>query len=224
MQGNSRWMTVLAGLAAVAVLVAAWLLHDAWPHTPGTAAPTEPGPIDIGFAQSMTLHHQQAIAMSQLMLDQRPSGLTVLAGQIAHAQLIELGEMRGWLRLWDAPLVPPKVDMSWMLLGTTPPDAPLLRYLLACSQSPTGMSGLATDDELNTLRTLEGMERDRRYLTLMLAHHEGGLPMARFAATEARLPAVRDLAVRIVQEQSEEIMLIRQMLAAIEAMAAQPSP
>lgn len=131
--------------------------------------------------------------------------------------------MRGWLRLWDAPLMPPKVDMNWMLQGATPPSADLLAYLLACSQSPTGMSGLATNEDLNALRVLEGPARDKRYLEMMLAHHLGGLPMARFAAEEARLKVVRDLGVRIVLEQEREEQIIRQALAAIDALALQPS-
>jgi uncharacterized protein (DUF305 family) len=218
-----RWIVVVAALLAVLALVAGRVPRDAWPSLRPSQAAAAPGPIDIGFAQSMALHHQQAFAMSQLMLDDRPSGLTALARQIAYSQLLELGEMRGWLRLWDAPLMPSEVDMSWMLLGVTPPDERLLQYLLACSQSPTGMSGLATDDQLGALRTLEGIDRDRRYLELMLAHHLGGLPMARFAAAEATLRVVRDLAVRVVLEQNHEVTLIRQALAAIDAMAAQPS-
>lgn len=223
MQGRFRWIMVLAGVAAISVLVAGFVLRDALPLAHSGAAPTQPGPIDIGFAQSMTLHHQQAIAMSQLLLDNRPSGLTALAKQVAYGQLIELGEMRGWLRLWDAPLMPLKVDMNWMLQGAAPPSADLLAYLLACSQSPTGMSGLATNEELNALRALEGPARDKRYLEMMLAHHLGGLPMARFAAEEARLKVVRDLGTRIVLEQEREVQVIRQALAAIDALALQPS-
>lgn len=74
MQGNFRWIMVLAGVAAISVLVAGFVLRDALPLAHSAAAPTQPGPIDIGFAQSMTLHHQQAIAMSQLMLETHPAG------------------------------------------------------------------------------------------------------------------------------------------------------
>lgn len=223
MQHTLRWLVALTGFAAISALAGVVVLRDAVPIATSEERRTQPGPIDIGFLQSMSVHHQQAIAMSQLMLDERPSGLKPLAKQVAYSQLIELGEMRGWLRLWDKPLMPPTVEMNWMLLGATPPDADLLNYLLACSQSPTGMSGLATNEELNALRTLEGPARDQRYLELMLAHHLGGLPMARFAAEEARLKVVRELGVRIVLEQDRELQFIRQALAAIEVMALQPT-
>lgn len=187
----------------------------------GTAASAQAAPagVDIGFAQAMSRHHQQAIGMAQLMLDGRPTPLAALARGIATSQLLELGEMRGWLRLWAQPLLPATRGMNWMLLGDGPPDPALLQYLLDCQRAPTGMAGLATDAELAQLRVLEGRERDRHFLKLMLAHHEGGLPMARFAAAQAHQPVVRELAARIVLEQSEEVMRIQRTLQALEAAA-----
>ena len=84
------------------------------------------------------------------------------------------------------------------------------------------MSGLATDQEVNRLRQLEGRERDAHFLQLMLAHHEGGLPMARFAAEQARVQVVRELAARVVLEQSKEVYLLQRMLAAMAAAEAPP--
>lgn len=173
------------------------------------------GALDIGFAQSMSLHHQQAIGMAQLLLDGRPTALGALARGIAATQGVELGEMRGWLRLWQAPLQRAARDMDWMLLGRDPLDPELRRYLLDCRQSAAGMNGLATLAELETLRATEGRARDKQFLRLMLAHHEGGLPMARFAAREASLAVVREMAARVVLEQSEEITRIRRMLQAL---------
>lgn len=173
----------------------------------------EPHLIDIRFSQFMSLHHQQAIAMAQLLQDGKPTGLAVLARSIASAQLVELGEMQGWLWLWDQPLLPRSDDMTWMLLGSNPYDADLMQYLVDCGRSATGMPGLATPEQMNQLRQLEGRPRDEFFLQLMLAHHEGGLPMARFAAREASLPAVRALAGRIVLNQSKEINQMQSMLA-----------
>lgn len=203
------WLLPGAVIAVGAGALGARLLH--------APAPPAAGPIEIGFAQAMSLHHHQAIAMAEWMLDGRPTPLAGLARRIATTQLIELGEMRGWLRLWGASLRPPARRMDWMLLGSTAPGPELLRYLLDCERSPAGMVGMATEAELDALRRLEGRARDRRFLELMLAHHEGGLPMARFAAVEARLPVVRELAERVVLEQSLEIQRMRQTLAAVAA-------
>ena len=201
----------LAGLAALAVYQ-----QRSLKAARAELAAVAGGPIDIGFAQSMSLHHQQAIAMSKFLLDGRPTGLGRLAQTIADMQISELGQMVAWLRLWNQPFVPPTGGMDWMLLGKEPPDAELSKYLLDCSRSPTGMTGLATPEEINLLRQLEGLERDRHFLKLMLAHHQGGVPMARFAADNARVPAVRELAARVVMDQSREIDMIQRMLAVIE--------
>lgn len=204
-------------LAVAALLAAAALAGRQLLAAP--AAPPRPSPVDIGFAQSMTLHHQQAVGIAQLMLDGRPTPLAPLARSIAYTQLLELGQMRGWLELWQQPLLPPQRGMDWMLLGDAPPDAALAQYLLDCRNSPTGMAGLATDAELAELRRLDGRARDALFLRLMRAHHEGGLPMATFAAQHARVPVVRALARRVVVEQSRELQLIGSMLAALDAAA-----
>lgn len=213
-------MLRVLGCVSIALVVVAlagwgWQQQRALQVARAANADWQPGPIEIGFAQTMSRHHQQAIGMAQLMLDGRPTALVVLARSIAGAQMLELGEMQGWLRLWKLPFVSNARSMDWMLLGNGPLDAELTQYLLDCERSPTGMVGLATDAEINRLRRTEGRERDLLFLNLMLAHHEGGIPMARFAAQEARIEAVRRLAVQVVREQYEEIARIRMMLDAL---------
>lgn len=172
--------------------------------------------VDIGFAQFMGIHHQQAIAMAQLMLDGRPTPLHRMAQNIAYAQLLELGEMQGWLRLWGQALKPASTSMAWMLAGDQPPGPELRQYLIECERSPRGMPGLATLADLEMLRRLDGVERDALFLRLMLAHHEGGLPMARFAAQQAQEKVVRERASAILLEQAQEVYTIRRTLAALE--------
>lgn len=174
-------------------------------------AALDAGAIEIGFAQAMSLHHQQAILMAKLLLDGQPTALAGLANGIAEAQLVELGEMRGWLRLWQQPWVAATRSMDWMLLGESPPDDALRQYLLDCENAPTGMVGLATKDELNRLRHLSGPARDQLFLELMLTHHRGGLPMAQFAAKESGLDAVRKLARQMAADQLAEMGRMQMM-------------
>lgn len=205
---------LLAGLALALVL--GQLGYRLRAVTPATAASA----VDIGFAQTMSRHHQQAIGLARQLLDGRPTGLAPLAQRMLETQLVELGEMRGWLRLWGASLHPPASGaMDWMLRGQRPPDAALRQYLLDCARAPGGMVGLATAEDLLALDRLEGRARDARFLELMLAHHEGGLPMARLAAREAALPVVRRLAAEVLREQSEEIRTMRLTLNVLAAKA-----
>ena len=200
---------LLAGAAALlATLGYALGLRAALPET------AVPNAIDIGFAQSMRAHHDQAIVMTEILLSDRSSKLAALASRMQTTQLIELGQMKGWLQLWDRPLLPATDSMDWMLLGENPPDEALSRYLIACRNSPGGMPGLATVEELQRLRALRGEARDRLFLQLMLKHHQGGLPMAQFAAHNARTAAVRTMAAQMVAEQTQELatmtMLVRE--------------
>ncbi len=174
-------------------------------------------PIDVGFAQFMSVHHDQAIVMAQMLLDGRPTRLEALARSITNTQLLELGQMRGWLHVWDEPALPATRSMDWMYLGDEPPGKELSEYLIACKQSERGMPGLATQTELRELHALDGAPRDLRFLELMLSHHEGGIPMAKFAARHARVAAVRQLAKRIVLAQAEETTNIRMLIAMLNA-------
>lgn len=209
----------IAILITVGALVTTHGLSRQLDDTRAMLATLEPHPIDIRFSQFMSLHHRQAIAMSQLMLDGRATALAPLAHSIISTQLVELGQMQGWLRLWNESLHPGNDDMTWMLLGKKSLNQEMLQYLIDCGESATGMPGLATIEELNQLRVLEGKARDEHFLQLMLAHHEGGIPMARFAAQEATLSPVRFMAGRIVLDQAREIDQIRRMLALVASYA-----
>jgi uncharacterized protein (DUF305 family) len=176
----------------------------------------EPSQIDIGFSQSMAIHHEQAITMAQLLLDGRPTALTTLAKTIAGKQLLELGEMHGWLRIWQQDFFPASKDMVWLLMGSKALNESMQKYVIDCGNSADGMPGLASREQLQQLRLLEGPERDTLFLQLMLAHHEGGVPMARFAAEEAHLLAVRTVAANMVLDQSKEIQQMHTMLKALD--------
>ena len=204
---------------AAALILAALAVLTIWQHRALQAmqARGQPGSVEIGFAQFMSLHHEQAIAMAQLLQDGRPSRLSLLARSIEGTQQLELGEMRGWLRLWQRPLMPATRSMDWMLTGDAAPGEELRRYLLECQRSPTGMPGLASADDLDRLRKLDGDARDRHFLNLMRAHHQGALPMARFAAEQAQLAAVRELATRVVLDQASELDRIQLMLQTLPA-------
>jgi uncharacterized protein (DUF305 family) len=74
------------------------------------------------------------------------------------------------------------------------------------------MPGMATPTEMAKLRSLSGKALDVYFLQLMIRHHQGGLPMARYAADHASVDYVRDLAQKIVTAQSGEIVSMEQML------------
>ena len=114
------FVALVVALLLVVATVAA-LQYRTLHVTRARLAAVAPSAVDVGFAQFMSLHHQQAVVMAQLMRDDESSAVANLAQSIIGAQLLELGEMRGWLRLWNKPFFPESRAMSWMLLGDDPP-------------------------------------------------------------------------------------------------------
>ncbi len=64
--------------------------------------------MDVGFSQDMSVHHNQAIEMATIALtgstDQRVQNL---AYDILTTQQNQVGQMQGWLSLWDRAPLPP---------------------------------------------------------------------------------------------------------------------
>src|SRR3546814_18167380 len=108
-------------------------------------------------------HHDQAVVMTRILLGRGTTRLVGLARSIQTAQLIEIGEMKGWLLLWGKPGLPATTSMDWMLLGKNAPDAELARYLSDCRSSHGGKPGMASTPEHNGTGRASGLERESNY-------------------------------------------------------------
>lgn len=157
--------------------------------------------VDIGFAQDMSAHHQQALMMADLVSVDSSPDVRGLVNQIRAAQWREIGQMTGWLQILDAPLQSDQT-MSWM--------SPEGHGHSGSAQVP--MPGTATGDELTALHDATGVEAEILFLQLMIRHHQGGVDMAAHAGQEAGDPAIRRAATAMVKEQSEEIGVMTVML------------
>lgn len=194
-----RW-AVQVGVALLAFAAGAAFM--AFLQRPA-GAPRGPGPIDIGFAQHMALHHDQAVAMSQLVRGRTSPGINQLADAVASSQTQEIGQMKGWLALWKQAAVPTDRAMTWMV-PKPQSNSYDPAYAEACRAAPGGMPGLATTEELDALRQASGTALDTLYLAMMVRHHQGGGPMLRYAAEHAETETVRQLAGHMAYEQSRE--------------------
>lgn len=198
---------LVLGLALVVVLLAAadgLLLF----HREPRPAPPPPGPsaVDIGFAQDMIAHHQQAVVMTQLVTGKLDPATTALAEQIKENQLLEIGQLRGWLQVWGAPMQSQQ-PMSWLAAHDAGMNAGM-------NMGGAAMPGMATQDELNQLSAAPPGNAAPLFLQLMLRHHMGGLGMADYAAHHATVGLVRSTAQNIELDQTQESDLVRQMLTA----------
>ncbi|MCW2785959.1 MAG: hypothetical protein JWP74_2476 [Marmoricola sp.] len=171
-------------------------------HTDRTAAahlPATPGSADIGFAQDMAVHHDQAVLMAQLAQARGTTAVRAIAEGILIGQSQEVGLLRGWLRVWGAPGVS-QHPMAWM--GMSMPTG------------STAMPGMATSPQLQRLYNLTGRRFDVLFLQLMIRHHEGGLLMTRAVLAEHTLATTKAAARGISSEQIEELGTMRALLAA----------
>ncbi len=102
--GQRRTLVVLGVIAAVAI---GFLLGFLIPHGDAQDVPAADS-VDVGFSQDMSVHHNQAIEMATVALtgssDQRVKNL---AYDILTTQQNQVGQMQGWLTLWDRAPLPP---------------------------------------------------------------------------------------------------------------------
>jgi uncharacterized protein (DUF305 family) len=149
----------------------------------------------------MSTHHLQGVEMANLALERTTDPqIRSLAFDISATQTNQVGRMQGWLSLWGLPLSGGE-QMAWM--GGHQHTANGL------------MPGMATEQELSDLQSLQGTAFDIRFLQLMIRHHQGGRAMAEYAAEHAQLAPVRSLARSIVDTQTTETTTMAAMLTAL---------
>ena len=162
--------------------------------------------VDAGFSRDMSRHHLQGVEMANLaVVGERSTDPEVrtLAFDISSTQTNQAGRMQGWLSLWGVSPTGGEA-MAWMGNGTH-----------AHSMTDDGlMPGMATEAELEELRSLTGTAFDVEFLRLMIRHHQGGREMAEYAAEHADLPAVARLARTMAETQTAETRTMGDMLAA----------
>ena len=139
-------------------------------------------PKDVGFAEMMIPHHEQAILMSELALaNSEDSEVRELAQTILEAQSPEIEQMKSW------PGVNPSLHSGHM------------------------MDGMLSDSEIEALRQAMGKSFDLLFLEGMIKHHEGAIVMAE-DVVDSENPEVSDLAKAIISAQKSEIALMRTMI------------
>ncbi|MGL5865687.1 MAG: DUF305 domain-containing protein [Dermatophilaceae bacterium] len=164
--------------------------------------------VDAGFARDMQTHHAQAVQMALLVRDRTDDEpLRTIAYDIATSQQQQLGQMYGWLVQWGLPQTASEPPMAWMQRHG--------HDMGGADRSGNGtatMPGMATDEQLDQLAAADGVAAERLFLTLMIAHHRGGVEMAEVARSNARTDEVRTLATAISEAQEAEIALLRSLL------------
>ncbi|MGV9859678.1 DUF305 domain-containing protein [Gordonia sp. NPDC003425] len=159
---------------------------------------------DVMFNQMMIPHHQQAIAMADLVPSRTDNAaVRELATQIRNAQQPEIDQMTQRLQAWGMPTMmsgSPSMQMGGHGDGHS-----------MGSMQPSGM-GMMSDAEMTALENARGAEFDRLWLQGMITHHQGAIDMANTELQQGVNPASRELAQQIKTSQQAEIDRMRQLL------------
>lgn len=203
----------MLGAAAMVLLLIGATVGLALGNRDGSAASQVPttDSVDAGFARDMIEHHGQGVLMAHFAEAQTDDDeISVMAYDINYTQTAQIGQMSGWLALWDLPEIVPGPRMTWM------------GHAHGGAAGVTGlMPGMATQEEIESLKSLRGKESDIRFLQLMIRHHQGGTAMMEYAATHAQNPVVRNFAGKMAASQANEVTVMTQML---ELRGATPLP
>ncbi|MEX8059311.1 DUF305 domain-containing protein [Microbacterium sp. 16-032] len=201
-----RWVVV--ALVAVAVIAVAFAIGR-FTAFGATAAPAHPGEnsAEAGFARDMQVHHTQAVLMAmEIYRKTDDDELRTLSYDIATAQSGQRGEMYGWLVQWGLPQSSSQPLMTWMEKSGehSHGDTAALTQEQLLSEM-----GMATDAQLDELRSDQGRPADCLFLELMIRHHQGAIPMAQAVIELGSDARAKEVAGAIVTGQSAELDAMR---------------
>lgn len=208
-----RYAVVVAGLLVVAGMVGFFGPFQASKADKQSAwVDSQVNAVDVGFLQSMLLHHAQAVQMSQLVQGKLTDEVGDLARAIHDKQNFEQGLMTGWLSAWGKPPTLIGAPMKWVEEVENYKTTEDALYAAQCRAANGAMPGLATPEQIKSLGRAKGIEKTQQFLTLMTAHHEGAIPMARFAYNHGQSMMIKNFALNIMKEQQVEIDWMKRKL------------
>lgn len=139
---------------------------------------------DVQFSLNMIPHHRQTIQIADLATKQAASEqVKVVAAEILSPEERDIQTMTGWLRSWN---VAPPGDMSGM-----------------------DMAGMLSTADIKALQTATGPAFDKKFLTLVAKHLQNGVDMAKQVLRSGKHDGTKDLANKIVKEQSDQISKVQ---------------
>lgn len=167
---------------------------------------------EAGFARDMQVHHNQGVEVAMIIRDRTDDpDIRLMAYDVAMTQAQQSGQLYGWINQWGLSQAGSEPSMTWM---TRPGSSAGAHSHLAESTTPGLMPGLATAAQIAELSNASGVEAERVFLTLMIAHHRGAVDMAEAVLERTSNSSVQSFATAVVKSQTAEIDFMTTMLAA----------
>lgn len=162
---------------------------------------------DVTFAQGMVPHHQQAVLMSDLAQDRATSEeVKKLAADIKAAQAPEIEQLSAWLTAWGEEEASGGMDH-----GDTGDMGDMGDGDMDHGSGSDG-AGMMSAEDMSMLRSSDGAEFDRMFLTMMVEHHKGAVSQAETEVAKGENPDAIAMAKDIIATQNDEIDQMEQLL------------
>lgn len=185
-----KTITVLAALLTLTLSAACSSSNT---PTSASGSKTSHNSADVQFAQEMIPHHRQAVQMAKMAATQAGSAeVKSLAKDIEAAQGPEINTMSGWLKSWGESIPSDKDPHAGM--------------------SGMAMPGMMSTEDMNKMKAATGAQFDTMFLTMMIAHHEGAIEMAKIEQQKGKSPDAKKLAAEIEKTQATEIDTMNKLL------------
>lgn len=137
---------------------------------------------DHQFIDTMTMHHQSAIEMAQLVEERSERDeLKQMARKVIDDQQKEIKQMQDWKQQWYAG----KGDAVNMKLP--------------------GMAESMKNMAMDKLSAAKGKAFDAMFIDMMTRHHRGAVKLAQAAVGKLKHAEVKDLAQNVIDTQKKEI-------------------
>lgn len=186
MKHHTRLLAAVSAICAIAAV-------GATSASAGTA-----NEVDKAFVDEMPMHHEMAIEMAEMALDQAEHGqIKSTARKIIKAQRAEIGRLT-------------KIAKG---LGVTPADGhDHMAMMEGLETLGLTMKQAGMDMDMGMLDGAKPF--DRMFIEMMIPHHQGAIRMARIELRRGKDPELRTIARAIVSAQAKEIKEMKRWSAA----------
>jgi uncharacterized protein (DUF305 family) len=196
---NMRKITVASTALAAALVLAgcsstasddgmAGMDHGSSSSRSESTSTADVNEADAMFVSAMIVHHEQAIEMSDVLLEKEgvDEEVATLAEKIKAAQEPEIDTMTSWLADWGV-------------------------------EAMEGMDhgGMMSEDDMAALEAATGADASALFLEQMIEHHQGAIDMAHDEADGGQNADAVELAEKIIADQTEEIVTMQELLASL---------
>ena len=187
-----RLLRLVLIVLATAVITGLFAGAAIWALGADDKPPTPMNAVDVGFLQDMLDHHEQALLISNLYLDDQPQGdAAPYAREVIMFQTRDIGWMEDWLAEEGYSRgAPDRTAMEWMGEPTPVSEMP----------------GMQTPERLQALADATGAEQDLLWFEIMSDHHLGGVHMGDHAAANGAREEITEFAESVSRNQRIEVV------------------